>query len=346
MKLRCSNLSRLCGGVLSLVAVGSVAAQESIIFSKPADGVTEKANAFMEQQPRKAPGGYNAPSGLFGGKAKADYDILPGAVRPQPLSPEQVRQMQKKFEEQRNWTLLTPEEIFGLKSAEQIMGLPDPDKNLTREQRYLKREELRRGVAATNGLLRAGAFGGPDENPFDPAAVNQRKKRTANGVDFQNEFGQVTRGVKLSPLEAEQQKRRAESPWGNAFDLPPPTPKVDKEQVAAMERFRALMEPSKPEKPLPVTTAFQPASARSMDIRSPGMQDYNPGGNSFERVRDSASRPVGVAPLPTVTGFTPSMGNTPQPKPKRLVESPPWVKNAKTAAKPSADPDTFPQRKF
>ena len=346
MKLRCSNLSLLFGGVLSLAAVGSVAAQESIIFSKPADGgVTEKANSFMDQQPRKAPGGYNAPSGLFGGKATADYDILPGAVRPQPLSPEQVRQMQKKFEEQRNWTLLTPEEIMGLPSAEKIMGLPEPNKNLTPEQRYLKREEQRRGAAATNGLMRAGAFGGPDENPFDSAAANQRKKRPGNSGEMPDEFGQSARGVKLSPLQAEQQKRRAESPWGNAFDLPPPTPKVDKEQLAAMERFRALMGPSQPEKPV-VAAGFQPVSARGMDSRSPGMQDYNAGGNSFEHVRDSASRPVGVAPLPTVTGFTPSMGNTPKPKPKRLVESPPWVRDAKTVTKASADPDTFPRRKF
>ena len=134
--------------------------------------------------------------------------------------------------------------------------------------------------------------------------------------------------------------RRAESPWADAFNQPPLAPKPDKEQQAQMERFRAMMEPPPPEKPV-VSAGMPPLQAHRPDPNMQASPAFNPSGNSFTAVRDSASRPYGITPLPPVTGVRPSSA----PKPKPLVEPPPWVKD-ETKSKSSKPPETFVQRKF
>jgi len=64
---------------------------------------------------------------------------------------------------------------------------------------------------------------------------------------------------------------------------------------------------------------------------------YNPAGHTFTPVQDTASRPTGINPLPTVTGQTPYNQTAPQPKP--LVKLPPWMST-------EPQPGQMPQRKF
>jgi hypothetical protein len=119
------NLKRWLCAVL-LAAAWPVAAQEPMVFSKPVDLPTEKANDFMGDQHR-APGALNSPGSLFGSQPQADFDILPGTQPPRQISAEEVKQWQKLLDDKKNWTLLTPEEFMGIPTAEQIMGLPDPN---------------------------------------------------------------------------------------------------------------------------------------------------------------------------------------------------------------------------
>ncbi len=343
MKCYSANLSLFVGGALSLAAGWPLAAQESIIFSRPTDGVTEKANSFMEQQPHKAPSRQNAPSSIFNGKPKADFDVLPGAQKSKPLSAEEVRQMQKNLDNQRNWTLMTPEEFMNVPTAAKIMGLPDPDQNLSADERYMKRQDQQRNASATNGMSRARYFGADEDSSLAPWSDKKKKDREATA-----ELGQGRSTAKLSPLEAEQQKRWAESPWVNAFNLPAPTPKADKEQQAGMERFRAMMQSPQAERTeLPTTASgFQPSAARVADQKLQALPGYNPAGSSYQPVHETASRPMGITPLPTVTGFTPPSGNAPKQKPKPLVQAPPWARDNKNSANATPEPGTFLQRKF
>ena len=343
MKRRFTNFGLFAGGALSLAAVWPLAAQESIIFSRPTEGVTEKANSFMEQQPHKAPSGQNAPSSIFNSKPKADFDVLPGAQKPRRLSREESEQMQKNLDNQRNWTLMTPEEIMNVPTAAKIMGLPDPDQNLSADERYMKRQDQQRGAAATNGMSRARYFGADEDSSLAPWSNQKKKDREAAAA-----LGQNRSASKLSPLEAEQQKRWAESPWANALNLPAPTSKTDKEQQAGMERFRAMMQSPQPERTeLPATASgFQPSAASVVEQKSQAATGYNPAGNTYQPVRETASRPMGIAPLPTVTGFTPTSGNAPKQKPKPLVQAPPWARDNKNSANGAPELGTFQQRKF
>lgn len=344
MNRRCSRLNfPLCAALL-LAGAWTAGAQESIIFSKPTDNnLTERANSFMEQVPHKLTDSYSAPAPLFGRKPKADFDVLPGMPKPVPLSPEQIKQMQKNLDQQRNWTLMTPAEILNVPTVEKILGVPDGNENLTVLELYHKRQDRQRSAASSNALLRAETYWNAEGNPFGGSRADQKKN--AAGLNPQNQFGQPLNRAGNTALETEQQLRREESPWGaSAFDMPPPAPKPDKEQLAAMERFRAMMLPPQLEKPVVAAAGFTPTPKSKADPNMQAMPAFNPAGNSFQPIHDNASRPIGIAPLPTVTGFRPQMGKVPKPKP--LVEPPPWVKDENKPAKPSAAPETFLQRKF
>ena len=344
-----------CWVLLALAAVVA-RADEPIVFSKPKDALTEKANAFMEQQPHKLSGNYNASKSVFDGKPQADFDILPGYKKPRPFSPAELKAMEKNLDQQRNWALQTPEEIFRLPTAEKIFGIPDPDQNLSATDRYLKRQDLRRNASATNAFARAGTLNGQDEGAFQNWRGEQKKNST-DGFSDLNERNRTDRfGNRIANgISLEEATRRKDSPWSSSFDVPDAAPKPDKAALAAMERFRALMEPPQLEKTLaPAPGLATPPMPAAMPVtpgfQSPGAgfqkrENYNPGGSSFKPVSDSASRPTGVMPLPTVTGTRPAQWS--QPKAKPLVEPPPWVveaNNQNTYATPK--PGVFSQRKF
>ncbi len=332
------RFSSLCVGVATAwcAAAQLAGAQNAINFSKPADPV-DTANAFVSPNEHKLVDSSRAPTPLFGLKPRGEFDVLPGAPRPRPLSPEQSRQAQKFFDEQNNWILRTPAEIMGVPTVEKILGIPDPDGNLSTQERYLKRREQQRSDSATNALTHGIRAGHQDESPL--AAARGEQKRNAAGElivpNSQKTAGGFLTGQADQVLTADEE-RRARSPWTSAFAVPPPLPKPDLAQQASMERFRAMMNPPAPEKPL--------VSALVVPVPNPNFQPLpkiNPAGNSARPMEDGIGRPMGLMPLPTVTGVRPGQLNAPKPKP--LVEPPPWLAQDK---KTTPKPGVFPQRKF
>ena len=80
--------------------------------------------------------------------------LLPAPLPP-AISPGQARQMQQLLDEQKNWALLTPEQILGPPTREKILGIADRDafgqpKNETGMMQYLERQEQLR--ARTNDV--------------------------------------------------------------------------------------------------------------------------------------------------------------------------------------------------
>jgi len=298
-------------------------AQESIIFSKPADKVSERANAFMDQSSRKAPGGSKAPPSIFNTGPAASYDILPGAQPPAPVSQEQIKQWQKLLDNRKNWTMMTPEEIMGVPTAEKILGISDMsgDDKLSTEERYLKRQERQRNLSATNAMRRADSFFGEDgDRPFDAARSERQKLRLDQGQDSKRYFGQLLNGLPDTKTDMESTKR-ADSPWKSAFIVVPPQAKPDPEQVASMERFRALMEPPVPEKPA-VVSGYSPPAVQRIDPNMEPLPQVNPMGNSFVPLKSSAARPIGIMPLTAITGQTAKPASS---QPKSLTKPAPWL---------------------
>lgn len=310
-----------------LTAIPAVA-QQSMVFSKPADNVTEKANSFMPQNLQGSAGSITAPkggSGIFSaGKPLPAFDILPGAPAP-AMSRAQVEQWQKFLDGKKKWALMTPEEIMGVPTAEKILGLPEKDaeKNLTIEERYMARQDGLAASAATNGFH--GENYSSDENsPF-------KQRDSGNPYWQQPGYGQGRfSGADSDANSVRSLAPKQDSAWTSAFTFPVPPPKATPEQLAGMERFRELMEPG---------LGAVKSTAPVMPVPDPYMQrqpEFNPLGRSAAALpsQNIASHPMGITPLPTLTrAYAPPVKSSAQSK------LPPWMTDASTAPK-------FQQRKF
>lgn len=332
------HLNRLCCALLLAGAGAWSAGAQSVILSKPSD-VADKANSFMGDDRNKSAGDHSASSSsVFSSKPEADFDVLPGATKTKRLSAEEIKRWLKFNDDSRNWTMLTPQEILGVPSPEKIMGLPDPNQDGSRSaaERYLAREEEKQAMSATNALRQSDSLWGTDNNPFQ--SQKAKLDRRADPLS-QNPSSRSLRGPSSQQSGADQE-RNTSSVWHSAFNVMAPQAKPDPEQAAAMERFRAMMEPPPAEK-LPTLPGYSsapaPAPAPKPDpYLQPMPASYNPAGRSFTPIRDNSVRPSGITPLPTITGQTP---NQTAPKPKPLVDLPPWMSN-------DPKPGQMPQRKF
>ena len=314
-------------------------AQQAIIFSKPANDVAEKANAFMpptSQRPGGA-GSYNAPSSIFGKPSAGSYDILPGSPAP-VISPETAIRWRKAFDAKKNWTLLTPEEILGVPTPEKLLGLPNPkiDEKLTVEERFMLRQNHEESSnRATNGLPNAALMrnDSPD-NPFrrqmeNDRPANQTDKSKPGSTEYFNQLLKTTAGSMFGS------ETKADTAWNNPFTQPAAAPKPDAGQVAAMERFRTLMEPvTLPEKSL--TTAY-PIPVPVPDPNMQPMPLFNPAGHSFTPLQSGISKPTGINSLPGITSpYSPPKSASPA----GLAKLPPWLSDS---PQPSGPPS---QRSF
>jgi hypothetical protein len=328
--------ARLAAGVA--LAALSAAAQPNIQFSKPVDQETaKKDNSFMrsDSELRRAAGGFNAPSPLFNLGPVQAFDRLPGAAAPRAASPEDSRKWQKILEGKKNWTLMTPEEILGVQTPEQILGIPDPknDDKLTPEERFLQRQERLSSAAATNSYRRPDAYLRDDRsNPFRQPGAGDPFARPGANLDSTSPkyFGQPLNASSDSPFGA---KDKQASEWSNPFNLPP-SPKATPEQLAGMERFRALMEPAAVlEKP---ASAARPAMvAAAPDPYLEALPNLNPAGHTFTSPQRNIGKPSGIKPLPGITGPYPA----PAARTAAQSQLPPWLSD-------SATPFSVPQRKF
>jgi hypothetical protein len=330
-------------GVLYLPA----GAQQAIHFSKPSDqdpAVT--AGAFEHPASHANPNAFNAPSPLFGafGSSPDNNAMSRGAPAPVFSNPNAAL-WQKALQDRKNWALMTPEQILGIPTPESILGVANQrdDAKLSPEQRYLNRREEEAQAAATNGA-RSSISSAPSsvwanidtsaegfqqtDNKNEVMAPNGRQtmpQLVQNRGAFFNQSAPSSAGA-ASP---------ANSIWSSAFQSPDPTPKSTPEQLAGMEKFRALLE-SPPPQPLALPDSYSaPAAAKVVD---PFLQaqpaSYNPSGSSPAAMESGISRPVGITPLSGITGLRPIAD-----KPTSLVQPPPWMSQTPKIG-------TLPQRQF
>jgi hypothetical protein len=329
-------------GLAALVSLGlSASAQQSIQFTKPVDSdPSSKANAFIsEDKLHNAPGAFNAPSSLFGGQGStASFDILPGSPQ-QVLSTANAEQWQKSLDDQKNWTLLTPEEILGIPTPEKILGITDPndDPKLSAEERFLRRQERQSEIGASNALHRAEVLlwhnDDQTEIPFHTMDEGARFAGT-----FESPVPGSPRDLKLlfrqHPDVPDGMNQKSDSVWASPFDSPEPLPKPTPEQLAGMETFRALLVPPAWEK-TPPAAGFSTQPAMTPDPNMQAIPAFNPDGQSFTPLENGIGKPMGLMPLPGVTGPLVQTKKTPAP----TVQPPPWMQN-------SLQSGYLPQRQF
>jgi hypothetical protein len=316
-------------------------AQQSIQFSQPAkQDPAANANAVLPPSSHSSAGAFNAPGSLFGGNAGPDFDLLPGG--PAPVTQNASPQWQRFLDDKRNWTLLTPEEVLGLPTPEKILGITDPDEDqLSAQDRYLRRQERRSETTVTNNVLRqtdsllwhpddpsAKLFQEPDaEGRMPETSRNSLTGRTPPGST--RSLSPIFNPLPKSPTEMNPD---IESTWVSPFNVPDQVPKPSPEQLAGMDRFRALMEAPAADKPsLLAGFSAQPLTAPDPNMQLPA---FNPAGGTIKQLQSDIAAPTGLLPLTPVTGQLP-----PPPKKAAMVQSPPWMSSSPQNA-------ALPQRQF
>ena len=305
------------------LSAGAQSAGRAIIFSTPQTDAEQPGKSPLgpvNSQPGILPGTLQAPAQLFDFNPPSDLPPLPAS----PGISAQQQRMQRLLNDRKNWILMTPEEILGSTTTEKMLQPPERDalgreKNPTPLERFLQREsQARNGL--TNGWHndRAGS-------PWNLARDQDNAKpldsgRSSSAVAARN-LSQVLSGLRNREAAADQ---NGNSGW-DAFSQTPPqaTTKLDVEQLAAMERFRQLLNPS------PVEAAQPSADSRFVSTPKLAVDPFliqpdfvpNPAGASFTPLSSGIARPEGLTPLPgEVTSFLP-----PVAAPSWKPQPPPWL---------------------
>lgn len=290
---------------------------------------------------RTLPGaGVGSPS-LFGSPASS-FDILPTGPQPIILN-NNSSQWQRFLDNRKNWALLTPKEILNVPTAESILNIPDsPDQDgLTIEQRFMQREDRDSQAGATNALRRLnpgldhsdnlinGFLGDRDDDHSLGDIVNSEKPGVPDalgGLKPSNHRDSPTLG----------QRNQLDVTWNSPFGASLPATKQTPEQLAGMERFRALMEPAasvvKPDiTPASSLLASPSASAQDSALRSASA--IKSVGRAYTSLEDTTAKPTG---LQSASG---TGAQSQAPKKVSWVQPPPWMSD-------SPQNPSFPQRQF
>jgi hypothetical protein len=209
------------------------------------------------------------------------------------------------------------------------------EKNTTQLERYLERENRQRDSLTNNW-----------QNDRDDSQWYLSRDQDGLNLLDGGRGGTADAAQRLNQFLAGQRSGGALDQNGKNYgwdSLSPPAPqttgKPDLEQVAAMERFRQLLEPG-------AASASEPSSdSRFFPVpkTTPVLDPYitqpdfvpNPAGASFTPLTSGIGRPAGLMPLPEIA--TPAA--KPVAVPAWTLQPPPWLTQG-------PQPFMMPQRKF
>jgi hypothetical protein len=339
--------SRLLLPLFFAVACLSASAQDKIVLSAPADnGNTDTNSPITDENDRHINADdYQAPKHFFNNSASS----LP---MPRPIYLGNVsREALKEADKQRNWTLLTPEQILGVQTPDSILGIDKlhADRNLSLEDQYLQR--LHRPATGGSAAGKTDSAAADKQDNLD--SLNQRDLQPAmNGLGsgrlFKRSFdpgggfgpsvnadaGQAGQARDLSQLfnQANSQssdQQTLNSPWTSPF-AQPAQPKPSQEQIDSWNSFQALLNPNSPpgQTPKPAPVSFSDQTPSATDSYFQRQPQYNPAGSSVNLLEDNATLPTGLQPLPGISG---SSLNQPLKQPDWKPQAPPWLRTGPQA---------------
>jgi hypothetical protein len=310
--------------------VGSAPAQ-STVPSGGAPAVSSGSDALGQQMPWNAPGInkhpfdsanlVRAPRSLFG----ADDD---GGAAPMMMPQVNALQQMMQDERQKNWTEMTPEEIF---------GLPAPDKS-TDPKISLKANASSTDVSALETyllqkrLVQTGStnLGAVNEgwNFLDDKAGLPDQKRLE---ELRN--GSFAHSQIFDRLLGNAQDYRKNSlqnnndAWNRVF-VSARQSQSSQQQVADMDAFTQLIHPTEPTMDMRNAALggkyFAPVVPPLDANLEPRPVGYNPVGGSFAPLTSGIGRPKRLDPLPGLTSglSAPSLAPSWAPRP------PPWTQDS------------------
>lgn len=267
---------------------------------------------------------YAAPPSLFDSGADAMPSIAPPPVI--QVSPAMLQRQREQADRQKNWMLMTPEEILGLDNNNQKKDDPyDSDHYLSIEERYLKRSLMR--DAATNqtdedSLLKKRDFLNPDGMGTDPF-------RDRNSPNYNHWTDGGLKGLMTgdrSATDASDHWGQAPNAWTTSIwgQAPPEDPAQAKLKYQQdMEQFSQMVSPSAHPTMETKTTSslgdpFATAGANPLQLQQQARpHEATSTAETFSDLRDKIGHPV-----------MPSLYATPAVQEHRRKPSPPpWTRN-------------------
>jgi hypothetical protein len=273
--------------------------------------------------------------------AAPETDLPPGP--PPAISPAQVQRLQRRLDEQKNWALMTPEQILNPPTTEKMLHLQERDafgqpKNETVEEQYYARQNQLR--VRTNNVSYGAADAAPRWGFSDTRELHMEPNvwTPAGGrLGSPALLDQPLNGPPDNHAAPAQAQGKA---WAKSFSLPAPAPAPTTEQQAAMEQFQQLLRPRSlssgdTKTPALGSPIFSPSPTAANP--APGSAAEIPMGATYAPLGSGIAVPAGVTPLPGLLGPT-NMG-LPVFAPEWKPQAPPWASSA-------PQPGTIPQRKF
>jgi hypothetical protein len=307
----------LVGIALFIPSQAMAQGEQPILFSSP-DGDDSATNApSLTPIPPSLPDAaeaIQAPS--FNLNAPPGSPSMAAARMP---SPQQVSQMEQQQDQKDNWVFLTPQEMLGVPTAKQIMGLSDDDHD-TALQRYLKRQENPATNAAVSSFL--------DTSPSETNATEVSVAVFGSPNSAESSFYSKVLGSAVPNQTPHQNTGGWSFNFGSGSSAPVDS-KPSPEQVAQNEAFQKMLEAHGPSPSLPPWLSGNTIGAQPKLV-SPAMQpaqdsmiatpQFNPVGASFAPLSANLRLPEGFKPLPAIG--QPVL----QPrKPEWTPQLPPWM---------------------
>jgi hypothetical protein len=335
------RLALLVGAAMGMVL--SVHAQqggEPIIFSSP-DGGGVSSNLTQLSKPLDLPDNPSfAPSGLA---PDLPLGEAPPLVIPPTVSISEGQQLQNLLSPKKDWTTMTPAEIMGVESPEQILQVPERDamglrKNPSTLENFLGRQNGSQ-FGATNG------FSSGDQASswhFSNNGDSQPDTDTPNPLG--GSLGSMPQTLSQLFNNASQRGdnfsgQNADANSGQPFGGSSPLSGSDSAQPTDLQRLQTLLGTSSADQNETPAASFNSGGFISPSANNNFGQPIvtmNPVGASYAPLTSGIGTPTSLPSLPTITDQ-----NSLQPAitPAWAPQTPPWMSQG-------PQPFVIPQRKF
>jgi hypothetical protein len=333
-------------GMVALSAPAQASRREgqSILFSSPDnDEVATNVPSLSAKPPVLSGFAAAVQAPVFNFQPVPQTAPLPMPSAPM-VSAAGAAELQRQLDERKNWTMLTPEEILGLPTPEKMLGLPERDdagqpKNETVAERFFERQESQHNASTNNNAAGNSTaqwnLSDSQPRPFNPASSIPANNYPGNTTLMD----QFLNGKSDNNSAATSQNPDLNWPKLFSSSATPATPTP--EQQAAAAEFQKLLEPRSS---APAAADASPGDTIFSTLKNPSVPDpvlgqptVVPIGLSLTPLSSGISTPVGVTPLPALSGQTtkPATPAAPEWKP----QLPPWMLSTPQLG-------VVPQRKF
>lgn len=252
------------------------------------------------------------------------------------FSAAQAAQIKEAADKQKNWALMTPEEIFGVPTPEKMLGVDEKDRNQTTVERYYERQNR----AKTNGT--SAYYQGYRNDPNNPDNPNKEDDMMSRNRGLFSDVADNPNSGNREPNQffgsdnsaaprGNSGQRTMNSLFPSAFESTATTPVRTPEQVSADADFQKLLSPQISPRPA-LADNSSPFSTTPSQPSPPA-----PIGNSYTPLSSGIGVPEGIKPLPGLTDQKNPSTTPVNPAWESQSHLPPWMS-------PNAQAGTFPRR--